>query len=216
MRPFSQAPHLQQKHKYGSYLRFFDAIPSPKSFDLYIDEQKVAKDVLYEDFTPYIQLEAGDHQLKICAYKGEETLYERNFWVSDTKIYTLVLSYIPNTDNLHAYLINEPPKRIPDDRFLMRVANFSNHFSAMTNQVIDTKPIFKKIPLRQVGPYLSFEPQTAGMELVDIDNQEVLMTALPMCFKIYRYYTLYLIGGTEKYPLKWVRTIDGNSFLEWK
>lgn len=207
-------PHT--KHRYGSFIRFFDAMPTPKSFDLYIDEQKVAKDVLYEDFTPYLHLESGTHQLKVCAYKKEEPLYERNFWISDMKIYTLVLSFMPHTTELHGYLINEPPKPIPDDRFLMRVANFSEHFSSMTNQIVETKPIFKRIPVRQVGPYLSFEPQTAAMELVDIDNQEVLMTVLPMCFKIYRYYTLYLIGGIEKYPLKWVRTIDGNSFLEFK
>lgn len=197
----------------GSYLRLFHAIPTPESFDIYLDEKKYAKDLLYEDFTVYTPLTPGEHHLTVCAYHSTEALYERSLWISEHKIYTLVLAYLPDTPKIQGYLLIDPPKPIPEEHLLIRTANFSQHTAPMTLHLVDTKPIFKKIPLRQTSPYLGFLPTQAPIELADIDSQEILITKPSSNFKITRYYTLYLIGGTEDYPLKWVQTIDGNSFL---
>ena len=200
----------------GSYLRLFHALPTAESFDIYLDEKKYAKDLLYEDFTVYKPLEPGEHHLTLCTYQSTEPLYERSLWISEHKIYTLVLTYTPNTVTIQGYLLNEPPKAIPEDLFLMRSANFSQQSCPMGLHLIDTKPIFKKVPLRQATSYLGFVPTTASLELIDTSNQDILLTSPPTCFKIARYYTLYVVGGTENYPLKCIRTIDGNSFLHFQ
>ena len=199
----------------ASYLRLFNALPTPESFDVYLDEQHYTKDFLYEDFTPYKSLLPGEHQLTLTAYGSTESLYTRTFWISERKIYTLVISYITVSTQLQAYLINDPPKAIPEEHFLMRTANFSHHTSPLSLHLVDTKPIFKKVPLRQTTSYLSFLPTTVDIELLEIEGQNVLVTKPTNTFKITRYYTLYIIGGTEDYPLKWVQTIDGNSYLSF-
>lgn len=198
-----------------SYLRFFNALPTADNFDLYLDDHKCTKDWLYEDFTPYKPLTPGEHQLTLMPYRSQEPLYTRSFWVSAQKVYTLVLTYLPQTTDIQGYLINDPPKKIPEEQLLIRVANFSQHTSPLTMHLVDTKPIFKKVPLRQAGSYLGFLPTTAAIELLEIENQTLLATTPSNTFKISRYYTLYIIGGTEDYPLKWVQTIDGNSFIHF-
>ena len=200
----------------GSYLRMFQALPTSESFDFYLDEMKYAKDILYQDFTPYKPLEPGEHLFKVCAHQSTEPLYERSLWMGDGKIYTLVLAHPPNTSTMQGYLINEPPKAIPEEHFLMRVANFSTQTTPMCLHLVETKPIFKKVPLRQCGSYLGFVPTTAAIELLDVSSQDLLLEIPPLIFKPYRYYTLYLVGGTEHNPLKCIRTIDGNSFLAFE
>ncbi|MBP3889155.1 MAG: DUF4397 domain-containing protein [Cellulosilyticum sp.] len=198
-----------------SYLRLFHALPTAESFDIYLDEVRYCKDFLYEDFTPYKPLSAGEHLLTLTAHQSTEPLYSRTFWISEQKIYTLVLSYLPNTSDYQGYLINDPPKTIPEEHLLIRVANFSQHLAPLCMHLVDIKPIFKKIPLRQTSGYLSFLPTTADIELLEVDGQNVLLTKPSNLFKITRYYTLYIVGGTEDHPLKCIQTIDGNSFIHF-
>ena len=196
-----------------SYLRLFHALPTAESFDVYLDEERYTKDLLYEDFTPYKPLAPGEHQITLTAYHTTEPLYTRTIWLSENRIYTLILSYMPDSTNLQGYLINDPPKAIPEEHLLIRVANFSQYTAPLTMHLVDTKPIFKKVPLRQTSSYLGFVPTTAAIEVLDIESQKCLISKPTNIFKISRYYSLYIIGGTENYPLKWVQTIDGNSFI---
>lgn len=198
-----------------NYIRFFHALPTSDGLDLYWDDQKLTKDFLYEDFTRYFPTSSGEHHLTITLHHLTEPLYETTLWLSKQKIYTLVLSYTPQTTMIQTNLVYEPPKVIPDEQLLIRSANFSQLPSTFTLQLIDTKPIFKKIPMRQAGSYLAFSPVTATLELDDLDTHESLHQWENHLFKATRYYTLYLIGGTETYPLKCIQTIDGNSFLHF-
>lgn len=206
----------QSQSPNNSYIRLFHALPTADSFDCYLDEKKIVKDLLFEDFTDYKSILPGEHHLTLCAYQSTEPLYERNLWISEHKIYTLVLTYVPSTTTFQGYLLNEPHKNIPEDHFLMRCANFSQQICPMGLHLPEIKPVFKKVPLRQTTPYLGFTPTTAPIELIDTSTQDLLLTSLPYEFKISRYYTLYMIGGTEDYPLKCIRTIDGNSFLHFE
>lgn len=198
-----------------SYLRVFNALLGSASYTLYVDEKKWAKDYLYEDFTSYQPLVPGEHLIKLCTYPKNETLYEHCFMISEAKIYTFVLSYPPNSTDIEGILIQEPPKPIPEDHLLMRCANFSQQTLPLMLHLIDTLPVFKKIPIRNAGSYLSFLPTCVTIELLETESQKVLASQKACLFKPYRYYTLYLIGGTKPYPLKWVQTIDGNSFIHF-
>lgn len=198
-----------------NYIRFFHALPTPDSLDLYWDDQKLAKDFLYEDFTRYFPTYSGEHHLMVTLHHMTEPLYEATLWLSKQKIYTIVLSYTPQTTSIQSTLVYEPPKAIPDEQLLIRSANFSQLPSTFTLQLMDTKPIFKKIPLRQASSYLAFSPATATLELTDLETHKSLQKWENHLFKTTRYYTLYLIGGTKEYPLRCIQTIDGNSFLRF-
>lgn len=197
---------------YG-FLRILHAIPLTDSFDFYLDEQLYAKDLLYEDFTVYKPLSIGEHVVSLCLHKEIEPLLSQTLWISPEKIYTLIITYTPHSKALQCYLINDPPKKIPEDHFLLRVGNFSQHLMPLQLHLVDTKPIFKKIAPHQLGPYLSFTPNTYTAELIDLNSQKVITTKTHCTLKLSRYYTLYLIGGTKECPTKLLLTIDGNSFL---
>ena len=199
---------------YG-FLRIFHAIPSSSSFDFYLDETLYAKDLLYEDFTVYKPLTKGEHVISLCLHKETEPLLTRTLWISPEKIYTLIVTYAAHSETLQLYLMNDPPKKLPEEHFLLRVGNFSQCPMPLQLHFIDTKPIFKKIASHQLSSYLSFTPAIYTAELIDLDLQKVILTKANCILKLSRYYTLYIIGGTQKFPTKLLLTIDGNSFLSF-
>ena len=198
-----------------AYLRCFHALPIAESLDVYIDHQRWAKDFLYEDFSEYLPLACGNPHIPLSYHGIDEPFYERDFWISKHKIYTLILAPLPGSETPQGYLVNEPPKAIPEEHFLLRVANFSQFLEPSSLQLIEIKPYFKKVPLRQCGHYLAFQVATACVEWFSSNPLEPLLTSLPLSFKVTRYYTLYLIGGVPHYPLKCIQTIDGNAFLHF-
>lgn len=198
-----------------AYLRCFHALPIAQSLDVYIDGQKWEKDFLYEDFSEYLPLTCGNHHIALCYHKMSEPFYKRDFWIGKHKVYTLIFAPLPGSEMPQGYLINEPPKAIPEEHFLLRVANFSQFSESSSLRLIETKPYFKKVPLRQCSHYLAFQPATTCIEWFSPNLQDPLLTSSPLIFKVTRYYTLYLVGGAPNYPLKCIQTIDGNAFLHF-
>ena len=198
-----------------SFLRVLHAIPTSNSFDLYLDEELYAKDLLYEDFTIYKPLTKGEHVISICLHKDTEPLLTRTLWISPEKVYTLVVTYAPHSETLQCYLMNDPHKKIPEEHFLLRVGNFSQNLMPLQLRLVDTTPLFKKITSHQLSSYLSFSPATYTAELIDLDSKKTILTKANCTLKLSRYYTLYIIGGTKPFPTKLLLTIDGNSFLHF-
>lgn len=198
-----------------AYLRCFHALPNSQSVDVYLDKKRWIKDFLYEDFSDYMPLTSGNHHIAFCPHGMIEPFYERDFWIARHKIYTLILSYLPGSETPQGYLINEPPKAIPEEHLLLRVANFSQLMEPSQLELMETKPFFKKVPLRQCSHYLAFSPLTACIQWFSPNAQAPLLTSPPLTFKVTRYYTLYLIGALPDYPLKCIQTIDGNAFLHF-
>lgn len=205
----------QNVHQPHGFLRILHAIPRPNSFDFYLDEKLYAKDLLLEDFTVYKPIPSGEHVFTLCLHKQTEPLLTRTLWISQEKIYTLVITFAPHTESFQFYLMNDPPKKIPEDHFLLRVGAFCQNPTLFQLHLVDTKPMFKKIASHQLSPYLSFTPDTYNVELIAIESQKVVATQANCLLKRSRYYTLYIIGGTKNCPVKLLLTIDGSSFLSF-
>lgn len=199
---------------YG-YLRILLALPQMISYDCYLDDVLYAKDLLFEDFTIYKPIAAGEHMLSLCYHKETTELLNQSFRIAPGRIYTLIIAYEPYSETPQYYLLNDPPKKIPEACLLLRVAPFCQLEAPFYVQLIDTNPVFKKLKLGQPSPYLAFPPASYTLELIHLETQKVLLKKENCQIKPTRYYTLYLLGGTKDFPLRFVLTIDGNSFISF-
>lgn len=221
---------------YG-YLRFFHGLCLPASYDLYLDEKCLIKDFLFKDFTHYSPLPAGEHTLMLCSHHDKEPLFTQNLIIREQRIYTLVLygqpnlqladekathtqvsppketSAPPTTIRYSAHLLVEPPKPIPEEHFLLRVANFISPLPDIHLELVDTRPVFKKLPFLTTSAYLAFLPRTYTLQLHALLEDKILCEKAEVTLKWGRYYTLYLVG-TLAQPACCL-TIDGNAFLSF-
>lgn len=199
---------------YG-YLRILQALPLTQSYDFYLDEKLYAKDLLFEDFTVYKPIISGEHQMTLCKHGEKESLLTHRFWIASNKIYTLLVIFEAHTESIQYYLLNDPLKKMPEEHLLLRFAPFAELNLPFELHLEDIKPFFKKLKLGKPSPYLAFLPDTYNLQLINPETKKSILCKEKCMLKPTRYYTLYLLGGTPDFPLCFVLTIDGSSFLSF-
>ena len=199
-----------------SYLRLFHIASHTPSIDLYIDEQKNATDILYEDFTPYHALTAGTHSIIITLKDDTETLYERKINLSPYKIYTLLLLNEPkHPDQCLIYLIEDVRRSIKANECMCRLGHFHLQVEPLELHLkVDEQEILKKVGTYEMTPYFPLAANTYLLELIEKYTQALALQKKDLLLKPERFYTLYIIENTEKeFAPQLILSIDGNSYI---
>lgn len=205
-----------KKDTFEAFLRCFHALPSPVSLDVYLDDVLYIKDFLYEDFSHYKPLAKGEHQISITLHEQTNILCTRSIWISNEKIYTLIISTDFKTLGPGLYLINDAQRPIPNEHCLLRLGTFCNLLHLVNIQFSEQTLAFRKISPHQSSHYLSFTPGTYDITALTHEKNDTVCELKNSSFKISRIYTLYLLGNaSDNYPLHFLLSIDGSSFLSF-
>lgn len=207
----------KKKETFEAFLRCFHALPSPISLDIYLDDLLYIKDFLYEDFSDYKPLTKGEHQISVTVHGQTDILCTRSIWMSHEKIYTLIITTDFKTLESSLYLINDTQRPIPEGHCLLRLGTFCDLLDLVTIEFIDQTSGFRKISPHQTSHYLSFMPDTYHITALTHDKNDKICESKNTVLKYARIYTLYLLGnGAKDYPLHFLLSIDGSSFLSFK
>ena len=202
---------IQNKRPVFAFLRLLHALPDPQSFDFYLDDVCIQKDVLYEDFTQYTLFNYGKHIASLHPHKSDECFCKRELWLSAGKIYTLVLAFYKEQPTF--FLMTDTLRPLTDACFL-RLGHFSPIYPILQLPLNEETPLFKHINALEMTGYISLVPETYHFCLIEPDSQKCLFAYPHFLFKRQRFYSFYIVGGiSKKYPLKMLLSIDGNSFL---
>lgn len=207
----------KKKETFEAFLRCFHTLPSPISLDIYLDDVLYIKDFLYEDFSPYQPITKGEHQISITLHGQTDILCTRSIWMSHEKIYTLIIATDFKTLGTGLYLINDTKRPIPNEHCLLRLGAFCDLLDLVTVEFVDQTLAFRKIAPHQISHYLSFMPDTYHTTASAHEKNEKICELKNISLKISRIYTLYLLGnGSKNYPLHFLLSIDGSSFISFK
>lgn len=197
-----------------AFLRTFHALPTPKSFDIYLDDILYIKDMLYQDFSQYKPLSKGEHHIVITLTGESDVIAMRSIWISSQKIYTLIIAPDLKSDIPGLYLINDVQRSIPENHCLIRVGAFCEKSELIHIHYTNHPLSFQKISPHQISHYLAFEPGDYTITAEDLEQKEILCELKACKFKTQRIYTHYCLGkGTKEYPFQLLHSIDGSSFL---
>ncbi|MGL4799149.1 MAG: DUF4397 domain-containing protein [Cellulosilyticaceae bacterium] len=207
-----------KSHVSFGYIRFFHALPTEKTFSLYLDDQLIHKTWDYEDFTPYIKYPAGQHLLTIKHKKDTTPIYEKRLNVKPESAFTYTFSSHPKKqDTLHLFVLEDTKKVINGPYSCIRFGHFATSVPKVKLQSGTEHLFFKNIAYSQLSHYMPIQPQPYPFELVTSEEDTDITSLKKHLCKLGRLYTLYLIGtGDKAFPYKLVPSIDGPSFLPLK
>ena len=199
----------------AGYIRFFQVVPTRRSLSLFIDDKLYHKNWFYEDFTPYLHLPSGQHQVAIKDSKTEDLLFDKRINVKPYASFTYLFAEHPKKEDLlHLFALEDTKKAIHAPHCLLRLAHFAKPIERILLQAGNEKLFFKNIAYTQLSNYTVVEPNAYPFEVIPTTSEKPLLNLKPKPLKVGRLYTFYLIGnGSKAYPYKIVRSIDGPSFL---
>lgn len=200
-----------------TFVRCFNTFPHEDTFDFYIDDHLIATHLGYEDFSKYMKVPSGQHQLSLTKHKSKEILTFKRINLRPTSIFTLVASplYKGEPDQLTLSSLEEPAKPTTPEECLMRTCSFIPDLPPSDFSLIDDYILFKNLKYSTLTAYLPFKIGTYTLKLKSHADETTLYTAPSLVLKPQRFYTTYLIGnGTKAYPYQSILSIDGRSYLK--
>ncbi len=196
----------------SSYIRVLHASPDAPGVDIYVNENLIARDLIYKEFSPYIPIVGGLYNVKVYP-TGTKTkpVIDTNVNIPPSSIFTVAAT--GKLADIGLTLVPEPPiKRMPNETFL-RFVHLSPEAPNVDITSNNTK-LFSDIEYKEIAPYIPIKPGKYELQIITVGTNNIILTVPNMNLKPGKIYTVYLVGlTTGKPPLQVLIPLDGNTYL---
>lgn len=198
-----------------SYIRILHAAPNQEGtdIDVYANQNLIAKDLDYADFSEYYSVIPGEYTIDIYPNEDKKNLlFSKKITVDEKKIYTIAV--IEKNDTIDLLLIDDMIRPMPEGALLLRFLHLSPIVPMVNVTLTDGTSMFKNVAYTNVTNYTPFRPGIIEFQIKNSETGEVILTVPNIRFKPNRYYSIYLVGnGTKEAPVQVLIPLDGNSYL---
>lgn len=208
-------PYQEQSRQapMSSYIRVLHASPDAPGVDVYVNENLIARDVTYKEFTPYIPIVGGLYNIKVYP-TGTKTnpVINTNVNIPPSSIFTVAAA--GKLANIGLTLVPEPPvERLPGEVHVRFV-----HLSPDAPHVDITQPngtvLFRDIEYKEISPYIHVRPGRYVIQARVAGTSNVILTVPNINLRPNRIYTIYAVGlAAGNPPLQVLIPLDGSTYL---
>ncbi|WP_048602400.1 DUF4397 domain-containing protein [Rubeoparvulum massiliense] len=196
-----------------AYLRLLHASPGAPAVDVYANGLKIASNLDYREFTPYLALPTGSYNIQVFpAGRRTNPVLTSNLTVPPNSIQTVAV--IDQLPHLRLLPMPEPRMERRPNLVHLRFAQLSPNAPAIDLRLSHGATLFRNIHFGQVTPYISLHPGTYTLDLYRAGTNERLLHVPNVHLHGNRFYTvdaIGLVGGRP--PLEVLIPLDGNSYL---
>ncbi|WP_175991292.1 DUF4397 domain-containing protein [Bacillus sp. Marseille-Q1617] len=181
-----------------SYVRVLHAVPDAPSVDIYINANRVLRDVAFKDISDYLTLPAGKYHIDIYpAGNGVTTLISKKVKVEPGKVYTFAATGTSNKLQLLPFL-DEPS--VPSGETKIKFIHLSPDAPAVDIGVKGGDTVFADISYKQASEYLNLMPMTVNLEARIAGTKEKVLDIRNVKLDANQVYTIVALGLTEGEP----------------
>lgn len=198
----------------SSYIRILHSSPDAPGVDIYVNENLIARNLIYKEFSPYIPIVGGLYNVR--AYPtGTKTnpVIDQNINIPPSSIFTIAVT--GRLAEIGLTLVPEPPiKRLPSETFI-RFVHLSPDAPHVDVTLPDGTRLFSDIEYKEIPSYIPIKPGRYELQARKYGTDEVILTVPNINFGSGKIYTMYLVGlTTEKPPLQLLIPLDGSTYLQ--
>lgn len=180
-----------------SLVRLIDVSPYLKSIDVYIDGERVAKNIPFKGKVHYIKLSAGEHKFDIVPSKFDQvnkaTITKKIKFVEGTP-YTLAIVGEQNRVDL---LCIKDLVEIPKGEASLRLAHLYPGGSKIQVAIQGGRRLIHGGTFKQVTNYINLEPALYDLEVRTSTNQRILDLS-DIHLQAHTLYTLFVFERNGK------------------
>lgn len=208
-------PNLQlRQNETVSYVRILHAAPNTPAVDVYVNNNPVAKNVRYREFTKYLSLLPGVYNIKVyAANTTSNPVIDLNTNIPARSIFTAAAIGLPNQVSLQ--LIPEPHLQRLPGRVYVRFAHLSPNTPNLDITLTNGTKLFSDVQYKEVTDYIPLKPGVYNIQAKVTGTNNIVIRVPNIKLLPNRYYTLYAVGlSGGKPPLQVLIPLDGNSYLK--
>ncbi|WP_335871707.1 DUF4397 domain-containing protein [Bacillus sp. 2205SS5-2] len=182
-----------------AYVRFFHSSPDAPNVDVYINANKVLKNVAFKDVSDYLSLPAGKYHIDIYPTGDSiSTVISKKVNVEPGMICTLAVVGSVNKLQLKPY-IDQP--RVPHNETKVRFIHLSPDAPVVDIAVKGGDVIFPNVAYKQATEYLSLSAMTVDLEARIAKTQDLALSIPDVTLKPNEPYTIIATGFVGQEPL---------------
>ena len=192
-----------------SYVRILHASPDAPAVDVYIDKEKVARNISFANLTDYLRLKPGRYNIQVFPAGSARTrpVLNENVYVPPQSIYTIAV--VNRLNNLSMFIITDPENQPEPDTSYLRVAHLSPN-APPVNIRLDNRTLFRSLSYRDVSRYAVLRPATYDLNVIPGGGDQSVLTIDNIVLQSSKYYTIYILGlVNEEPPLQAITPLDG-------
>lgn len=192
-----------------SLVRIFHAAPQTGNVDVYIDDQMVFNNLAFADFTRYIYLDQGEHNISLYIAGQKNTpIINQIVDIPSQQIFTVAA--IGNSDDLGLLVIPDKVSKSPSQNYSsVRFIHLSANAPGV-DIVVNKETLFEDIEFEEGTDYLDLNSGTYNINVV-LNSDKSVVLPLKVTLNANKIYTIYIIGNPPN--LQAVQVVDGNTYV---
>ncbi|KPL59858.1 DUF4397 domain-containing protein [Rossellomorea vietnamensis] len=181
-----------------SYVRVLHAVPDAPNVDVYVNGNRVLRDVAFKDVSDYLTLPAGKYHIDVYpAGTSVTTVISKKVKIDPGKIYTLAAVGTLNKMQLLPYL-DDPT--VPVGETKVKFIHLSPDAPAVDIAVKGGDVIFPDISFKQATDYLGLTPMTVNLEARVAGSKNSVLSVPNVKLSPNQAYTIVAVGLANGTP----------------
>jgi len=191
-----------------SLIRVLHAVPDSDAVDIYINNTLFFKEIRFTQFTPYVYIPEGTHEMEVYNVDTTENpILRGNIEVKNGELATIAMS--GNSNDLKLLTIKEDKERPQRGYSKIRVVHLSPN-APEVDILIDGEVLFKDIEFRDISDYVEILAGDYRMDVEAVASQRILRSNRKT-INPDRIYTFYALGNLPNVQI--FQSLDGSTFI---
>lgn len=200
-----------------AHVRVLHSATRSPDVDVHVNDNPVATNLKYREFTEYLELPSGTYNFKVYrAGDNSKPLVDVDAYLAPNSISTLAAHTDVNA--LHLNLVEEKPLYNSDDtKAKIRAVHHVENTPPVDLLIIERGHIFETLDFTDIADYIEIPPGTYTFELRLADTDIPLLYVPNATLNDGNYYSVYLIGLLNDFhELQVLIPLDGLSYINKK
>ncbi|MHB1394446.1 MAG: DUF4397 domain-containing protein [Clostridia bacterium] len=195
------------------FIRLLHASPNTPAVDVYANDNLVARNLSYKEFTEYFPVPASSYHISAFP-TGQKTnpVLATNISVPAGSI--LTIAGVGNAPNLSILPISDRMMPIPPGKTYVKFVHLSPNAQSVDVTLPNGTKLFSDVEFKEVTNYLAVDPGQYTLQARAAGTSQVLFNVPNINIKPGRFYTVYAVGLAGENPtLQMLIALDGNSYI---
>jgi len=174
-------------------IRVLHAVPDAPSVDVYANEQLIARDLSYSEYSDYISVPGGNYEIDVYAAGTRSNPVLRNMlMVNPNSIHTIAA--IGTLESISLLAIPDNTVMMEPGKSMVRFSHLSPNAPAVDITLPDGTVLFRNVSYKELTPYIGVNPMNYTLQVRLAGTPTVVLTVPNVNLKQNMFQTVYAIG----------------------